>query len=96
MQVFENAKFLVDLTILKNIYACLFSVHNTISLSRHKQVCLIRLRFKRFFSHHRNSLLYYDVWCLRYRVRKTILLLFWANFCPFTTLMIPEIKTLKK
>ena len=27
----------------KNIYACLFSVHNTISLSRHEQVCLIRL-----------------------------------------------------
>ena len=25
----------------KNIFACLFSVHNTISLSRHEQVCLI-------------------------------------------------------
>ena len=23
----------------KNIFACLFSVHNTISLSRHEQVC---------------------------------------------------------
>ena len=29
----------------KNIFACLFSVHNTISLSRHEQVCLMRLRF---------------------------------------------------
>ena len=34
-------------------YACLFSVHNTISLSRHEQVCLIRLRFVKYFSHHR-------------------------------------------
>ena len=25
--------------ICKNIFACLFSVHNTISLSRHEQVC---------------------------------------------------------
>ena len=29
----------------KNIFACLFSVHNTITLSRHEQVCLMRLRF---------------------------------------------------
>ena len=39
--------------IRKNIFACLFSVHNTISLSRHEQVCLMRLRFERYFSHHR-------------------------------------------
>ena len=25
---------------------------NTISLSRHEQVCLMRLRFERYFSHH--------------------------------------------
>ena len=25
----------------------------TINLSRHKQICLIRLRFERYFSHHR-------------------------------------------
>ena len=31
----------------KNVFACLFSVHNTISLSRHEQVCLMRLRFER-------------------------------------------------
>ena len=39
--------------IRKNIFACLFSVRNTISLSRHEQVCLMRLRFERYFSHHR-------------------------------------------
>ena len=36
---------------------CLFSVHNTISLSRHEQVCLMRLCFERYFSHHREILL---------------------------------------
>ena len=41
------------LNIRKNIFACLFSVHNTISLSRHEQVCLIRLSFKKYLSHHR-------------------------------------------
>ena len=25
-----------------NIFACLFSVHNTISLLRHEQICLVR------------------------------------------------------
>ena len=34
-----------NIDIHKNIFACLFSVHNTISLLRHEQVCLIRLRF---------------------------------------------------
>ena len=29
--------------IRKNMFACLFIVHNTISLSRHEQVCLMRL-----------------------------------------------------
>ena len=37
----------------KNVYACLISIHNTVSLSRHEQVCLSRLRFERYFSHHR-------------------------------------------
>ena len=40
-------------SIRKNAFACPFSVHNTISLSRHEQVCLIRLRFERYFSDHR-------------------------------------------
>ena len=43
--------------IRKNIFACLFSVHNTISLSRHEQVCIMRLRFERYFSHHREKLM---------------------------------------
>ena len=34
------------------MFACLFSVHNTISLSVHEQLCLIRLHFERYFSHH--------------------------------------------
>ena len=38
----------------KNIFACLFSVHNAVSLLRHEQVCLTRLCFERYFSdHHR-------------------------------------------
>ena len=40
--------------IRKNIFACLFSVHNTISLSSHEQVCLISLCFDRYFSHHQS------------------------------------------
>ena len=38
--------------ICKNMFACLFTVHNTISLSRHEQVCLTSLRFEKYFSHH--------------------------------------------
>ena len=37
----------------KDIFACLFSIYNTISLSCHEQVCLSGLRFERYFSHHR-------------------------------------------
>ena len=29
----------------KNVFACLFSIRNIISLSRHEQVCLSGLRF---------------------------------------------------
>ena len=36
----------------KDIFACLFSIHN-ISLSCHEQVCLSGLRFERYFSDHR-------------------------------------------
>ena len=39
--------------IRKDIFACLFSIHNTISLSCHEQVCLSGLRFERYFSHLR-------------------------------------------
>ena len=33
------------------------SQYNTISLSRHEKVCLRRLRFERYFSHHRASMM---------------------------------------
>ena len=36
----------------KDILACLFSIHNAISLSCHEQVCLSGLRFERYFSDH--------------------------------------------
>ena len=49
-EILKNPKGIID--IRKNISACLFSVHNTISLSCHEQVCLMRLRFERYFSHH--------------------------------------------
>ena len=35
-----------EIVLPKNIFACLFSVHNTISLPRHEQVCLIRVRLE--------------------------------------------------
>ena len=37
----------------KNIFASLFGVHDAISFSPHEHVCLIKLRVKRYFSHHR-------------------------------------------
>ena len=43
----------------KNFFACLFSVHHTISLSRHKQVCLTRQHFERYFSHHSRNISQY-------------------------------------
>ena len=43
-------------SIPKNIFACLFSIRNTISLSCHEKVCLSGLRFERYFSHHRTYL----------------------------------------
>ena len=43
------------IVIHKDIFACLFSIHNTVSLSCHEQVCLSGLRFERYFSHHRAS-----------------------------------------
>ena len=50
----NSKSFKYKTSIRKNIFACLFSVHNTISLSRHEQVCLMKLRFERYFSHHRD------------------------------------------
>ena len=37
-------------SIHKKVFACLFSVHNTVSLSHHDQVCIMRLRFERYLS----------------------------------------------
>ena len=51
----------------KNIFACLFSIHNTISLSRHEQVCLRGLRFERYYSHHRAGFT-----IMRFDIRKNI------------------------
>ena len=48
-------KALDDGNIGKNIFACLFSIHNAIRLSHHEQVSLMRLRSERHFSHHRES-----------------------------------------
>ena len=45
---FEKVFFKLMSNACKNIFASLFSVHNTISLSRHNQLCLMRLRFERF------------------------------------------------
>ena len=50
--LFEKSNKISDLH--KDIFACLFSIHNIIiSLSCHEQVCLSGLRFERYFSHHR-------------------------------------------
>ena len=38
-----------NLKYVKNIFACLFSVHSVIILSRYEQICLMRLRFDRYF-----------------------------------------------
>ena len=51
MDLLEHLKMsLLNFNIRKNIFACLFSVHNTISLSRHEQVCLMRLCFEKHLS----------------------------------------------
>ena len=38
--------------VCKNAFACLLIVHDTLILSRHEQVSLMRLRFERYLSHH--------------------------------------------
>ena len=39
----------------KIIFTCLFNVHIIISLSRHEQLCLMKLSFEKYFSHHRTK-----------------------------------------
>ena len=41
-----------NVKVCKNAFAYLLIVHNTLSLSRHEQVSLMRLRFERYLSHH--------------------------------------------
>ena len=49
-----NATNTANNNVHKDLFACLFSIHNIIiSLSCHEQVCLSGLRFERYFSHHR-------------------------------------------
>ena len=81
--------------ILKNIFAYLFSVHNAISLSCHEQVCLMRLRFERYFSHHRPNkrsfsrnvaslnILVHDVINLLYKIYQIFLIFKYLHFCHF-------------
>ena len=52
LMYFEDQKGYRNFLIRKSIFTCLFSINNTISLSRHEQVCLSGLRFERYFSHH--------------------------------------------
>ena len=52
-------------------------LNNTIRLSRHEQVCLIRLRFERYFSHHRDPWEYFSVIII---IREDMLLVMWAGF----------------
>ena len=51
---FKKALYEAKARIRKNVFACLFSVHNVIVLSaRCEKLYLIKLRFDRCFSHHR-------------------------------------------
>ena len=49
----KQEMIITNKNIHKDIFACLFSIHNIISLSCHEQVSLSGLRFERYFSHHR-------------------------------------------
>ena len=51
----KTGKYRQEKDIDKNIFTCLFSVRNVISLSNHEQVCLMRLCFERYFSRHRTN-----------------------------------------
>ena len=59
--------------IRKNISACLFSVHNKISLSCHEQVSLMRLRFERYFSRHRAKMVEVSWWWEKYLAKCSLI-----------------------
>ena len=42
-KIIKQSEMRTLITIHKDIFACLFSIHNTITLSCHEQVCLRRL-----------------------------------------------------
>ena len=50
--LFHQNSYLKLSYIRKNIFACLFTVDNTISLLRHEEACLMRLRFEGYSFHH--------------------------------------------
>ena len=51
----DNYAHALEFDIRKNIFACPFSVHNAISLSRHEQVCL------NILAHDVINVLYYNI-----------------------------------
>ena len=52
----EKGVFIIERLIHKDIFACLFSIRNIISLSCHEQVCLSALRFERDYLSKRSPL----------------------------------------
>ena len=79
----------------KNIFASLLSVHKTISLSRHEQVCLSGLRFGRYFSHHREAddgrSIFRNVAHLKILVHGVINLLYNTQICVRTLICVFDI-----
>ena len=72
----------------KDIFACLFSVHNTISSSHHEQVCLMRLHFEIYFSDDgrgisRNvaslNIIVHDVWTYCIITKKGLPIFSWSS-----------------
>ena len=65
----QNANYLIR----KDIFACLFSIHNTISLSCHELVCLSELRLEKYFSHHRAYLIesYFKFECCLHKILRS-------------------------
>ena len=71
----------------KNIFAWLFIVHNTISLSCHGQAFLIRLHFERYFSHHQTK------WWEEYLLKRSLI----EHTCSWRdTLIVLQTNTTKK
>ena len=52
LEVINFLKIRDQQNIRKYIFSCLFSIHKTISLTCHEQVCLSGPHFERYFSYH--------------------------------------------